>query len=241
MILPDALTLCAVVDETWPAAAKSSVAGFTIRDGQGGGQRVSAATTDSRFEHSHIGAAERAMRDLNQRPLFMVRPGDDALDTALADAGYRINDPTLLYAAPIAQITATKPPPVTSFQVWPPLAAQREIWAQGGTTATRLAVMDRATCPKSSFLGRVNDRPAASAFAGLSHDCVMLHSLEVAKADRRRGLAANITRATAIWGQAQGAKWLTLAAVKANAGANALYTSLGMQVVGQYHYRTKQD
>jgi hypothetical protein len=241
VILPDALTVCRALDVTWPAATKLSVPGFTIREGKGGGQRVSAATTVGPFEASQIGPAEDAMYAIGQTPLFMIQPGDDALATHLDKQGYIKKDATLLYAISTAKIAGIRPPPVTSFQVWPPLAAQREIWAQGGTGTARLAVMDRAACPKTSFLGRVNDRPAASAFAGIAHGCTMLHSLEVAKVDRRQGLAANLTRASAIWGQIHGAQWFTLAAVEANTGANALYTSLGMQVVGQYHYRIKPD
>ncbi len=241
MNLPDAQTVCDALDVTWPAAAKSAVPGFTIREGKGGGQRVSAATTVGAFDPTQIAGAEDAMRALGQVPLFMIRPGDDALAAYLDNAGYVEKDTTLLYAIPSADITDVKPPPVTSFQVWPPLATQREIWAEGGTGPARLAVMDRADCPKATFLGRVNDRPAGTAFAGVAHDCTMLHSLEVLQNDRRQGLAANLTRASAIWGQSQGAKWFTLAAVAANAGANALYTSLGMQVVGQYHYRIKPD
>ena len=33
-----------VVDTTWPAAATHAIGCFTLRDGQGGGKRVSAAT-----------------------------------------------------------------------------------------------------------------------------------------------------------------------------------------------------
>ncbi|MEO9865844.1 MAG: GNAT family N-acetyltransferase [Yoonia sp.] len=241
MNLPNAQTVCDALDVTWPAAAKSAVPGFTIREGKGGGQRVSAATTNGAFDPAQIAGAESAMRALGQTPLFMIRSGDDDLAAHLDAAGYVQKDTTLLYAIPTADITGVKPPPVTSFQVWPPLATQREIWAEGGTGPARLAVMDRADCPKTTFLGRANDRPAGTAYAGVAHECTMLHSLEVLQSDRRQGLAAHLTRASAIWGQAQGAKWFTLAAVAANAGANALYTSLGMQVVGQYHYRIKPD
>jgi ribosomal protein S18 acetylase RimI-like enzyme len=41
----------------------------------------------------------------------------------------------------------------------------------------------------------------------------------------------------ATWAGRNGATHLALAVTRANAGANALYSSLGMEVVGQYHYR----
>ncbi len=240
MTCPSARTLCDVIDVTWPAAAKSQVPGFTIRQGLGGGKRVSAATANSPLQQSDLPRAEQAMCDLGQQPLFMIRDNEEALDQHLEAQGYVVKDPTFLYAAPIADIAIT-PPAVTSFQVWPPLASQNEIWRHGGVDQERIDIMHRANCPKSSFLGRINDRPAGVAFAGIAHGCVMLHGLLVAQEARRQGLAAYLTQATAVWGQSQGAAWYTLAAVAVNVAANALYTSLGMTVVGQYHYRIKPD
>ena len=240
MTLPDAHTLCNVIDATWPAAEKSTVPGFTIRQGRGGGKRVSAATATSPINAADLPAAEAAMRSLNQQPQFMIRVGEKSLDTLLADHGYIVKDPTNLYASPIADI-AFPPPVMTSMQVWPPLACQVEIWIEGGVDPARLDIMHRATCPKSSFLGRISDKPAGVAFAGIAQECAMLHGLLVAKETRRQGLAAYLTQATAVWGQSQGAKWYTLAAVAGNKAANALYTSLCMSVVGQYHYRIKPD
>jgi GNAT superfamily N-acetyltransferase len=171
----------------------------------------------------------------------MIRDGDAALDVMLANAGYEIKDPVNLFAASITDIATTRPPPVTSFQVWPPLHCQREIWEAGGVDAARIAIMDRATCPKSTFLGRAKERPAGTVYAGISHGITMLHALEITEQDKRQGLGRHLTRAVAFWGQSQGASHLALLATKANVEANALYTSLGMQVVGQYHYRIKPD
>jgi len=65
----------------------------------------------------------------------------------------------------------------------------------------------------------------------------MLHALEVSPLSRRKGLAAHLTRALAFWAIAQGGTHLCLATTKNNTAANRLYTSLGMRIVGQYHYR----
>jgi ribosomal protein S18 acetylase RimI-like enzyme len=65
----------------------------------------------------------------------------------------------------------------------------------------------------------------------------MVHALEVRPEARRKGLARHIMRHASAWAEGQGAKYLALAVTRANVGANALYSSLGMEVVGQYHYR----
>ena len=44
-------------------------------------------------------------------------------------------------------------------------------------------------------------------------------------------------RQAAHWAKANGAHWMSVLCTQANKGANGLYASLGMQVVGQYHYR----
>ena len=241
MTLPDLATLYRVTDISWPAAAQHRAGPWTIRDGRGGGQRVSAATADGDWQPADIALAEGAMRALGQTPLFMVRAGEDRLDAALAAQGYRIKDPVVLYAAPAAQIATRRPPPVTAFTVWPPLATQAEIWAQGGIGPGRLAVMERAPDPKTTLLGRADDRPAGTVYVGSGLGCAMIHALEVAAAHRRKGLARHLTVAAAFWALDQGLDWLTLVTTRANAASNALYTSLGMTPVGEYHYRISPE
>ncbi len=233
----DAAALHAAVAATWPAAAVTRAGPWIIREGRGGGSRVSAATAAGPVGAADVPQAEAAMRALGQRPLFMLREGEDALDAALAAAGYAVLDPVVGYAAPIATIATRRPPPITTFEVWPPLAVQIEIWDEAGTGPARLAVMNRAPAPKTTLLGRVDDRPAGTAFVACHGGIAMLHALEVAPALRRRGLASHMLRAAGFWARAQGAEWLALVVTRANAGANALYASLGMTVVGQYHYR----
>lgn len=240
MTLPTAATLFEVIDTTWPAAATTQTGPWLIREGQGGGSRVSATTATERVTPDDIPLAEAAMNGLGQPCLFAIRD-DCALDTLLLSADYTVKDPSVLYAAPVDLIATERPPPVTSFEVWPPLQSQIDIWAAGGIGAGRLAVMDRAPQPKTTLLGRANDRPAGTAFIGMAQGCAMIHALEVMQVDRRQGLALHMTRAAAFWAKSQGATYLTLVTTQANVGANALYTSLGMQAVGQYHYRIKPD
>ena len=232
---PDALT--ALIDATWPAAAMTVQNGWAIREGGGGGSRVSAATATTAARPDEHPLAARAMQALGQTPLFMVRTGEDALDIALDAAGYHIKDATTLYEAPVATLATGRPPPVTCFQVWPPLAVQAEIWSAGGIGPARLAILHRAADPKTTVLGRLNDTPAGTAFAAIHQGTAMLHAIETAAAFRRQAMARHMIHALAHWAQDQGAQTVALLVTRANAGANALYTSLGMTPVGGYHYR----
>lgn len=241
MTLPDADTLFSVIDATWPAAAKQQVGPWTIRKGDGGGSRVSAASTSADVSAADLTMAEDAMTTLAQPRLFMVRDGQDTLDSMLENAGYTVRDQTVLYAARTADIATNRPPPVTSFEVWPPLQVQLDIWESGGIGPARIAVMHRAPHPKTTLLGRLNDKPAGTAYVGMAHDCAMIHALEVAQDARRQGHARHLTRAAAFWAAKQGATYTTLVTTRANLAANALYTSLGFHCVGHYHYRIKQD
>ena len=238
MTLPDAAKLYALIDGTWPALAKRAIGPWMVRvDGQGG-NRVSATTAEGPVTDADISDAELAMKDAEQKSLFMIRAQDAALDALLEQRGYVVRDVTNMYAAPVEMIATKRPPPVTSFEVWPPLAAQAEVWAAGGIGAGRLEVMDRARPPKTTLLGRIDDAPVGTAFVAIAADCAMLHALEIGAEHRRRGLARHLTRAAAFWAKDQGAAYLTLLTTQTNEGANALYASLGMTLVGQYHYRT---
>jgi GNAT superfamily N-acetyltransferase len=229
----------ALTEATWPAAAYHSVGPWLVREGRGGGQRVSSATAAGPWTEADIPLAEARLAALGQPAIFSIRPGDEALDAALAARGYARHDPVHIYHAPVADLAAKDPPPVTTFAVWPPLAIMVDLWAEGGIGPGRLAVMDRVTGPKTALLGRVRDRAAATAFVAIDGNGAMLHALHVAPAQRRQGLGVYMMRAAARWAQDHDAKQFFLLVTAENAAANALYTSLGMHIVGQYHYRLK--
>lgn len=231
--------IIAAVEATWPAAQSRRLGPWTIRDGQGGGKRVSAATVEENFDTPDIDLAEAAMLQLDQPRLFMICQGDAILDESLARKGYAIIDPVVLYSAPVAILTKAPVPPVSAFCIWPPLAIMADIWAAGGIGPARLAVMRRAPAAKTAILARHADRPAGAAFVALHGKIAMIHAIEVAPAHRRKGVGSNILRAAAHWAQDQGATELGLAVTRANGGANELYASHGMSVVGHYHYRIK--
>jgi N-acetylglutamate synthase len=228
------MDLFAALEATWPPAEAVRLGPWRLRRGEGGGSRVSAATLDGPI--GDVSAAEDAMRGFGQRPLFMVREGEAALDRELEARGYAVLTPSLLMAAPIAGV-AHAVADLTTIDCTAPLEAMVDLWAEGGIGPARMAVMARAPQPKAYFLGRLDERPAGVAFVGCAGPVAMVHALHVPERFRRRGLGARLSRAAAAWGQAQGAETFALAVEETNRAARALYESLGLRTAGRYHYR----
>ncbi len=239
MSLPDIQMLYDVCEATWPPATVSSVGPVTVRDGQGGGKRVSAATVEGAFTEADLDAAEDAMLALGQGKLFMVRAGEAALDAALAARGYEIVDPVNVYAARAEDIATERPPRTAAIPGWEPLKIMEEIWAAGGIGPARIDVMKRAKGAKTGFVSRWNDKPAGTSFMAMHDGIGMVHAVEILPHQRRQGVGRFLMRRAAFWVLEQGGHTLSVICTQENAGANGLYASLGMTVVGQYHYRQK--
>ncbi|MEL6595530.1 MAG: GNAT family N-acetyltransferase [Pseudomonadota bacterium] len=229
--MPDLPKLLEVLEATWPPTSTKQIGGWTIRDGAGGGKRVSAATGSG-----DIAVAEAAM----ETPLFQMR-GDQPEDAALEAAGYARIDPTTLYVATVETLATDMPPSVTTFEVWEPLQIMHEIWAEGGIGPARLSVMARVTGPKTGLFGRIDNRPAGAGFVAIHDRIAMVHALEVLDQHRRKGLGLYMMRQAAFWAQRHGATHLALAVTEANQAANTLYAGLGLTPVGGYHYRSKKQ
>jgi hypothetical protein len=238
---PDAETLYAVTEATWPPARTWRSGPWTLRDGAGGGKRVSAATAEGPISQDDLARAETAMRAMDHPPLFMIHEGEGALDALLADQGYRIINPVNLYVGPVAPLIEKPPARATAYAIWEPLEIQRDIWAEGGIGPARIAIMQRVQGPKTAILTRNGQHPAGVAFAAIHNGIAMLHALEVREADRLTGQGRNATKQAALWAAQNGANYLATLCTQANTGANALYTSLGMAPVGLYHYRIKEE
>lgn len=224
------------IDGTWPAARFETLGPWLLRDGQGGGKRVSAATASEPVAEDDIPAAEKGMRGYGQTPLFMVREGDQSLDAALATRGYGIVDPVNAYVAPVSLLTDIPIPRVTAFAIWEPLAIMAEIWAKGGIGPDRLNVMARAQT-KTGILGRWNEKPAGTAFAAIHDGIAMVHAVEVLPHQRRQGMASWLMRRAAYWAAENGAHTLAVLCTEENTAANLLYQRLGFRKLCGYHYR----
>lgn len=226
--------LAQVMEATWPPAATRDLGPFRLRDGAGGGKRVSAATVEGDWTPADLDRAEAAM----DAPLFCLRADTPALDQALEARGYHIVDPVVAYAAPVQALTGDLPH-LAAFAHWPPLATTCEIWAEGGIGPARVAVMARVAGAKAAILGRSNDRPTGALFVACHGQEAMIHALEVRVMARRQGTGAHLLRAAANWAAEQGATRLSLVVTERNLAARTLYERAGMALAGQYHYRAR--
>lgn len=227
-------SLAQLMEATWPPVRVWRDGAFALRDGAGGGKRVSAASCEGDFDTRDLDRLEAAMAD----PLVLIRAGEERLDQALADRGWRVVDPVVAYVAPVASLVAELPP-LSAFAHWPPLQIAASIWEEGGIGPARIKVMERVSGAKCALLARSGDRSAGAAFVATQGDQAMLHALEVRPQLRRQGTGEALLRAAANWAGDQGALHLSLVVTERNAAARALYDRLGMQVVGRYHYRMK--
>jgi GNAT superfamily N-acetyltransferase len=241
--MPDAARLLAAVDATWPAAESVERGGWRLRRGAGGGKRVSAASpagtagTAGTGGTGDIGEAEAAMRAWGQTPLFRLGDADAGLDRELAGRGYRVVDPVVLYAAPVARLAGEGSHVAACYRVEGLPAVLEEIWDAGGIGPRRRAVMDRVVLPRTRLLSRAGDVPCGAAFVAVDGEVAMIHAVEVLEGLRRRGAARLLMEGAARFAAEHGAAWLALAVAEANAPARALYSRLGMAEAGGYHYR----
>ncbi|MEO0918262.1 MAG: GNAT family N-acetyltransferase, partial [Pseudomonadota bacterium] len=209
---------------------------WRIREGKGGGQRVSAATCEAAFTHDDIDLAEQMMQELGQESLFMIRDPDAELDAILAQRGYEVVDPVAVYVGATDTMTADLSI-ATVLSHWPPLAVQSEIWRGGGIDRNRMAIMERCEVPKTSVLARVGDVPAGTAFVACDGPYAMTHAIHVDEAVRRQGAGRRLMQGSANWAKDRGAAWVCLAVTRANETANSMYRSIGMEPIASYHYR----
>jgi GNAT superfamily N-acetyltransferase len=228
--------LFGALEATWPPRARLRVGPWTIRDGAGGGSRVSAATAEAPVDRADVAAAIAAMTRLGQPPLAQVRAGQLDLDGLLAELGWTIADPTLILAAAVGDKAAATAPS-GSTAGWPPDGVCRDLWDRLGIGPARQAVMDRVAGPKASVTALVDGQPAGIAFAAVHGHIGMVHAMAVDPSFRRRGLARAMLAAARAWTRDRGAETLALAVTEGNAPARALYAAAGFRPASGYHYR----
>ena len=237
MMLKNGSDIFEAIDVTWPAEKFLEIPKWKLRRSAKGGKRVSAATAIGAPDISDIKLAENKMAQWHQDKLFMIKKNEIILDEALSASGYRVIDPTNIWSISSKNLSIQKTLPVKTFTIFPPLAIQRELWRANHIPPSRIEIMDRVKTHKTTIFGRINARPAASAFVAVSNKFAMVHALVVDKKCRRQGMGKFVMQKVGSWAYQMGAESVVALCTEKNYSANILYKSLGMQVIGKYHYR----
>lgn len=236
MKLPTQTDLFDAVDATWAPYAFHNVEGWLIREGAGGGQRVSAATRLPATQNFKIDPAVAKIVSLGQTPLFMIRNSDVELDAELQALGYNIVDPVIILVAPTHKLINNPQQHMQTIHMLnAPNTDARNIWAAGGIDQGRLDVMARVKAPKTIL----NAGDMGVAFAAAYNGIAMVHAVEVASDHRRKGIANTMMDAACQWANDQNCDWVAVLTVRANTPARTLYENLGMVEAAAYHYRRK--
>jgi len=233
---PSQIDLFNTVDATWAPFAIHNLDGWMVREGAGGGQRVSAATALSDTQSFQINAAVAKMASIGQTPLFMIRNTDTRLDSELHELGYKIVDPVVILMAPTTELLSNpsnKMHPVHTLNK--PDTNAKIIWAAGGIDHGRLDVMARVKGPKTVLVAG----EMGVAFAAARGNIAMVHAVEVASQHRRKGVANAMMYKAFEWARDVGCEWVAVLTVHANIPARTLYENLGMVRAAAYHYRRK--
>ncbi len=233
---PTSQKLFNAVDATWSAKRFITHNGWMIREGAGGGQRVSAATLEAPLKDVDILNAEHKMEALGQRSLFMVRDTDTELDVVLEQANYGIVDPVVVLASSVNDLLNHKYTNHETSLSQTPSQNAKTIWADGGIGPDRLAIMARVSEPKAI----IQSQNMGVAFTASHKGIAMVHAVEVSKDHRRKGVANVLMYKAALWAQEQGCDWLAVLTVRENTPACTLYQTLGMTEAAAYHYRFKR-
>lgn len=245
--------LTAVAARGWPATERERIGDWTVRAASGWTRRANSAVRAGGNHHAPPGGAPGgALPDLARisrwyaarrlPPRLQVATGaagaDEALDAELERRGWRADGFTVCQVAPLASLADR--PEDERVTVGRELT---EAWLRRGTAARRDPGTARrvlAAGPSVWFAAA----PGPSGVAAAVGRCVVdgrwagFAALEVAEAERRRGLATAVMAALARAALAEGASAAYLAVETCNAAARALYRSLGFTDHHHYHYRS---
>ena len=191
------------------------------------------------FLKTDIALAEMEMKALGQPYIFRIGTEEKKLDLTLEKFGYNIVTPSFIYGCDIDRVSNFDIPPITTFNVWPPLEIMKKIWIEGGMSENRLSVMQRSKGEKTTILGRASNKVAGCAFVSTYNGISMVHSIFVHPNFRLKGLGRYMLYKSAQWAKERGSLHITLQVTEQNKGARSLYSNLGMEVIGSYHYRVK--
>ncbi len=234
----DVIALELAANDAWPAPVQARLGGWVLRAAHNWTGRANSALAvgdPDRPLEAAVDAVVAWYAGHGQQPLINApMPLAAPVNAALDDRGWTARPLTLVQTAPLTAVLDAAPadpalPPVeladTPGDDWYAMVAEHK------GTLPEAAVRVLTGVPSAVF-AQVRDADgdllavARGAVTGPDR-WLGLALLQTAPAARRRGLAAHVTRALALWGRQHGAARAYLQVVERNTAAVALYGKLG--------------
>jgi ribosomal protein S18 acetylase RimI-like enzyme len=177
-----------------------------------------------------LGRVEEAYAARGLPARFQLGPAavPRTLDGLLARRGYRVEAPTLVQTAAVAEVVRRTPEPPGWVSAW------GRADGPGGAEALLRAVR----APSAYAVLAEDGRTLAVGRAVLDGGWLGVFDVATIPERRRRGAGRAVLGALARWGLAGGARAAYLQVERENTAARALWTALGFATGYRYHYRT---
>jgi GNAT superfamily N-acetyltransferase len=191
-----------------------------------------------------VAAAAERFRASDRKPVFRLSPlAPKELELYLGECGWQRFDESLVMAADLAGIDlsdAADQIPQTDTGRFVDAALQ----VQGETAAMKpglVEVINAIKPVKGLFVAEDSGVPVSTAICVCDNAMAGLFGIATAQNQRRRGLGRAIVKSALKWALLQGARRAWLQVEAGNAGAIALYQSMGFQEAYQYAYWQAPD
>jgi N-acetylglutamate synthase len=231
----------------WPALQTIHVDGWLLRMARGHTKRANAASAwlpGSIAPDDLIRTVKQLYRKAGIEPMVRITPlAPEAMDPALAAAGWTHFDPTKVMVTSLAERVKLEGAPAVAVVLAEEPSAD---WIDGAARAYELADWQRDVLAEivssirvdaaftTIFLGR---EPVGFGLGVAERGYVGLYDLAVAPSARGSGIGARMVTAIMHWGRSKGAHTAYLQVRDANTRARSLYTRLGFTDVYGYHCR----
>lgn len=242
--LPSPAELDALADRGWPSIERESVGPWTLRFAAGVTNRANsvlpAGRVDAATLPSAVDAAERAYQDRGLPTVFQVSPATHpALPAELEARGYREHSATSILVADREGIAAAFDERAITVAA-APSPAWMDLWwsvdGRGDDAARAVAEQILTGGPALYASSGDPERPDAVARLAVVGGWGGLFAVATRPESRRRGHAAALIRGVAAAAGPHGVDRFWLQVMADNAGALALYESLGFVAASSYTY-----